>query len=587
MKIGCVVLLSLLTSASAQAVAIRASSDPVADEPAIEVEDREYWAFQPLKTGAVDGAREAWRSASRALDALVPGEKVRADSDTLIRRMTFDLTGLPPTVEELGAFRVAFEKDADVALEALADRLLASPAYGEHWAQWWLDLARFAETDGFEHDKKRERAWQYRDWVIDALNRDLPFDQFVKRQIAGDLMAPKDELATGFLFSGPDMSDINDQDERRHVVLNEITSTIGSVFLGLTVGCAQCHDHPYDPVSQADFYRLRAFFDDTVLTARDRPLGPFVRPYREGVPPSTVFVRGDFRRPGPGVRAAVPRVLGGSGGVIDRLGLANWIASADNALFLRSMANRLWQQHFGKAIAGIPDDLGHQGELPADPALLDWIAAELPRQAWSLKRFHKGIVLSRAFQQTDLEPRRLTGEMLRDSMLAVAGDLNPKAGGEGVHLPLPPEVSETLLSKHQDVTKDTTEHRRRSIYAFARRNARHPLFDLFDRPDALNSCSRRNQSTTAPQALLLLNSDFAHERAAKLAEVVAETSGTDVDRAVREAIRRCFSRTGSDVELAEGRAFVQAQIKITKGFPEALGDYCLALMNSNEFVYID
>ncbi len=246
-----------------------------------------------------------------------------------------------------------------------------------HWAQWWLYLARYAETDGFEYDADRSHAWHYRDWVIKALNDDLPFDVFVQHQIAGDLMG--DEVATSFLFTCPDMPDLNNQNERRHILLNDITTTVGSVCLGLTVGCAQCHDHPYDPVSQADFYRLRAFFDNTIITKNGKQIGPSVRVFTEGVPASTVFVRGDFKRPGPQIEPAFPRILGLSEAKPDRIALAKHLTSKNNALFLRAMANRIWQQHFGKPLAAIPGDLGQQGEAPTNPELLDWLAAELPR----------------------------------------------------------------------------------------------------------------------------------------------------------------------------------------------------------------
>lgn len=213
--------------------------------------------------------------------------------------------------------------------------------------------------------------------MIKALNDDLPFDVFVQHQIAGDLMG--DEVATSFLFTCPDMPDLNNQNERRHILLNDITTTVGSVCLGLTVGCAQCHDHPYDPVSQADFYRLRAFFDNTIITKNGKQIGPSVRVFTEGVPASTVFVRGDFKRPGPQIEPAFPRILGLSEAKPDRIALAKHLTSKDNALFLRAMANRIWQQHFGKPLAAIPGDLGQQGEAPTNPELLDWLAAELPR----------------------------------------------------------------------------------------------------------------------------------------------------------------------------------------------------------------
>ncbi len=580
----------LLGWSDARAVAIHASSDPVKDEPQITEKDREHWAFKPLQI----------TPGKKSIDDFTKPE-AKADAATLIRRITFDLTGLPPTPEEVSAF-----VSNPSSFESVVDRLLASPRYGEHWAQWWLDLARFAETDGFEYDAERNRAWQYRDWVIDALNNDMPFDVFVQKQIAGDMMG--DETATGFLFSCPDMPDLNKQDERRHVLLNDITTTVGSVGLGLTVGCAQCHDHPYDPISQADFYRLRAFFDNTVLPKERKPLGPSVRIFTEGVPVSTVFVRGDFKRAGPEIRPAFPRIFGVTPHNADRAALAKWIASKDNAIFLRAMANRLWQQHFGKPLAAIPGDLGHQGDVPTNPALLDWLAAEVPRQNWSLKKLHKVIVMSKTYRQTSFVVRpsgrpetqnglkaelqtqtrkRLTGEMLRDAMLSVSGQINLKTGGPGVKLPLPKEISGTLLKGQNEVTKDASEHTRRSIYTFARRNLRNPLFELFDRPDAQMSCARRNESTTAPQALMLLNSDFAHSIAAKITTDLNAQHGSDAAALITDATLRCLSRQATKPEIEAGKEFLQNQTTLTPNFQAALADYCLALLNANEFVYID
>src|SRR6185369_16297704 len=235
-------------------------------EPPITEGERGHWAFQPIKRGDLPAVKNsAWvrndvdQFILAKLEAAGLSPTPAVDRVTLIRRVTFDLTGLPPSPAEVDAF--VSDKSAN-AYEKLIDRLLASSAYGERWAQHWLDLARFAETDGFEHDYERPNAWRYRDWVIDALNRDVPLDEFIRLQLAGDELSPGDPaatIATGFLLCGPDMPDINDQEERRSIFLTDMTGTVGAVFLGLQVGCAQCHDHKYDPISQADFYRLRAF----------------------------------------------------------------------------------------------------------------------------------------------------------------------------------------------------------------------------------------------------------------------------------------------------------------------------------------
>ena len=602
----------------AAAKAIRASADPVRDEPPITEKERQHWAFTPLVRPAVPEVKSG-RAARTDIDRFILARleaagltlRPQADPTTLLRRVTFDLIGLPPSAKDVAEFTA---NPSDTAYAAYVDRLLASPQYGESAAQMWLDLARFAETDGFEHDLERKHAWKYRDWVISALNRDLPFDLFVRYQLAGDQMENGEAAGTGFLFAGPDMPDINNQEERRHFVLNDMTATVGSAFLGLTMACAQCHDHPYDPVSQADFYRLRAFFDAAPPMARDRQLGPEMRDAEGERPASFAYVRGDVRRAGPEVKPAFPRIANSQATPADsrRLALANWLASPDNALFLRVSVNRIWQQHFGRAIAATAGDFGKQGERPTHPELLDWLATELPRQGWSLKKLHRLIVLSATYRQqsfgadalwktaVEKDPentlysrmprKRLTGEALRDAMLLTSGQLNPKAGGPSVRLPLPAEVSNSLLKgQRENVTKDATEHARRSIYTFARRNLRYPLFELFDRPDALMSCSRRGESTTAPQALLLFNSEFSQQTAGELAKGILSDSHTDTspEGLAAAASRVCLSRLATSKELSLGAAFLQSHTADTSTLQEALADYCLALINSNAFVWVD
>lgn len=608
----------VMVSSPVSAKAIRASTDPVKDEPAITEKERQHWAFVPLASPALPEVahqgvirNEVDRFVEAELEKAGLTLLPQADPATLLRRVTFDLIGLPPTEEDVAAF---LANPSDAAYAAHVDRLLASPQYGEAAAQPWLDLARFAETDGFEHDIERKHAWKYRDWVISALNRDMPFDAFVRNQIAGDKIEGGESAATGFLLSGPDMPDINNQDERRHFVLNDMTSTVGSVFLGLTMSCAQCHDHPYDAVSQADFYRLRAFFDVLPPISRDRQLGPEMREADGPRPVSHAYVRGDVRRAGPEVQPGYPRIANPRGEAAgeSRVALADWLVTKDNALFLRVAVNRLWQQHFGKGLVVTSSDFGKQGDKPTHPELLDWLAEELPRQGWSLKKMHRLIVLSATYRQqslgrgaawemalaTDPEnklysrmPRkRLTGEAIRDAMLFTSGHLNPKSGGPSVRLPLPAEVSNNLLKKQRDdVTKDVTEYARRSVYTFSRRNLRYPLFDLFDRPDALISCARRGESTTAPQALLMFNSDLSQETAGELAKKVMSASGDDSapEMLVKVTSRVLLSRDPTKEELVVGAAFLQKHTAHTETLHQALADYCLAVLNSNAFVWVD
>ena len=358
-------------------------SHSITETPLTEA-DREHWAFRPIVRSLPPQVNDG-RWPRNGIDAFVAarldrmnlGPAPEADRATLLRRLTFDLIGLPPTLAELDAFATDTAPDA---YERQVERLLAATAYGERWSQHWLDLARFAETDGFEHDKVRADAWKYRDWVIAALNQNLPFDQFVQSQIAGDLDGRGQGIATMFCLSGPDMPDQNDQVERRHLLLNEMTSAVGSVFLGLQFGCAECHDHKYDPISQSDFYRLRAVFESAVpALKRDAPVATLTQ-QTEAIP-ARFWVRGDHRRPGPFVTAAFPRIASRADtgdlppdGTSPRTALAQWLVRPDNPLTARVFVNRIWKHHFGRGLFDTPSDVGLLNAEPTHPELLDWLA---------------------------------------------------------------------------------------------------------------------------------------------------------------------------------------------------------------------
>ncbi len=602
--------------------AIEASADPVKDEPPITPAAREFWAFKPLLRPTPPSILNP-KLARNEIDlffqanletsgtALAP----QARPETLIRRVTFDLTGLPPSPEEVREFTAAIQTYEAASgargpdpYTLLVDRLLASPRYGEKSAQAWLDLARFAETDGFEHDAERKLAWKYRDWVIDSLNRDLSLNEFVARQIAGDEISPEQAAATGFLLAGPDMPDTNFQTERRHLLLNDITSTVGTVFLGLTVGCAQCHNHPFDPVSQADFYRLRAFFDNLPPLKKDQQLPAAMAEASNAPAVSVVSIRGDYQRPGPKVEPAFPRIADDSDSSLAfaslpnssgrRMALARWLTRPDNRLFLRATANRLWQFHFGEALAATPNDLGHQGAVPTNPALLDWLATEIPARNWSLKAIHKLILTSATYRQagnnenrptshhTEFARRRLSGEELRDAMLQVAGRLEFRGGGPSTRLPLPSDLAKSNTNKSKTKDQPPLTPNCRSVWIFTKRNEHQPLFDLFDRPDGLLSCSRRNETTTAPQALTLFNSEFSHGIARDLAARLLQTTA-DPTELVPAAPWQCFSRAPTAMEETLGLKFLNEHGRLTSDPTETLADYCLALLNSNAFCFVD
>lgn len=608
-------------------------------ETPLTAADREHWAFRPIVRspvppidgpGLANSSIDAWVFTRLKQAGLMPVPE--PDRATLLRRISLDLIGLPPTVGELTDFEADPRPDA---YERQIDRLLASPAYGERWGQHWLDLARFAETDGFEHDKVRADAWKFRDWVIAAFNDNLPYFRFVQLQLAGDEL--DEPVATMFCLAGPDMPDINDQVERRHLLLNEMTSTVGAVFLGLQLGCAECHDHKYDPVSQADFYRLRATFESALPDLkRDAPYLQLKA--RAESMPARFWVRGNHRRPGPLVAAAFPRIASHSdlgdtppAAVSPRLAFAHWLARSDNPLSTRVIVNRLWKHHFGRGLFETPSDVGLLNAEPTHPELLDSLATDFQDHGGDLKWLHRQIAGSTTFRQASrLHPddanwshrlatdpdnklysrgfrRRLDGESVRDAMLAMSGLLTDERGGPGVMPPLPDELTGTLLKGQWTTSPRPADHDRRSIYLFARRNLRYPIFEVFDRPDANASCAVRNRSTTPIQALLLLNSALSLRAAQHLAGEVLAAS-TNPSQQIDDLFRRVFARHPTSAELQQFQQFIAAesvrlkqeertpdQLALPSGAVEfskpcqaaALVQACLAVLNASETLYVD
>jgi len=645
------------------------ADEPAPDEPPISADDRGHWSYRPLATVRPPSVADAsWcrTPIDRFLLARLEQKSLRpmpeTDRATLLRRVTFDLTGLPPTPAEQDDFLAS---EAPDAYEEVVDRLLASPRYGERWGQHWLDVARYADTDGFEFDAIRPNAWRYRDWVIDTFDRDMPYGDFVRKQIAGDLIDPDNPasiVATGFLLCGPDMPDINLQEERRHTVLNEMTGAVGEVFLGMQMGCAACHNHKFDPISQLDFYRLRAFFEPCELF-REQPLAnaeqrqeiadlqkqqsgqwkelegernrlmaedPEINAPRikkidgelaklKGALPagvalgravqpasmpteSRLYARGDFRRVGPVVNPAVPRVAGSAAVEATapeaRTTLADWIASSENGLAVRVLVNRIWLHHFGRGLSENPNDFGSMGTPPSHPELLEWLSGDFVASGGSMKALHRRIVTSavyRAASRSEADParwnalleadpdnrligrmarRRLDGEEIRDAMLAAAGTLNDERFGPGIRPPLPPEVVSTLLKNQWNVTPEKSAHTRRSAYLFVRRNLRFPLFEVFDRPDANQSCPRRHESTTAPQALTLLNSEFTWTCAGALAKAIEQSAHAPAEQA------------DAACRVVLTRAAVPRDVALLAEAGD-LTTYCAALLNASEFLYVD
>jgi mono/diheme cytochrome c family protein len=614
---------------------------------------REHWAFQPLLP--VEVPHEAETAGLSAIDGFVRKELATrglspsppAAPRVLIRRMAFDITGLPPTPDEIDTFVTEYERDVDSAVAALVDRLLASRQFGERWARHWLDIARYADSGGQEGDQDRPTAYHYRDFVIRALNDDLPYDTFVRWQLAGDEIEP-DNLAaisaTGFLTNGPNtvLEDKYLEEERlrnRYNELDDMVATTGSAFLALTVGCARCHDHKYDAISARDYYRLLS-----AVHSGDRqelPIGAegvtvlAFQDYEGSPRPTWLFERADFYDRDQPVRLGFPEVLlrgktsddywsaaraatSRTNTTAQRRALADWMTDVEHGagpLLARVIVNRIWQHYFGHGLARTVSDFGVRGESPTHPELLDWLARDLVDHGWSLKRLHSQILLSQSYRQSSefdddraaldpenrllwrMTPRRLEAEALRDAMLAVSGTLNPEAYGPGFKPPIADEAltARNLKSPYPDDADDGPATRRRTVYMFHKRLVPYPLLQAFDRPDLMQSCGQRDQTTVAPQSLALLNDQFVRLRANDFATRLVSDCGDDDERLVDQAFRTSLGRPPSEPELATSIAFIVSQTDsrepqtndVSAARHAAVADFCQTLFSLNEFLYVD
>jgi hypothetical protein len=595
-----------------------------------------HWAFAPLRPIAAPTVKNgAWVRSPVDAFVLARLEKegiapsAPADRRTLIRRATLDLLGVPPTAAEIDAFA------ADPAADAFArvvERLLASPFYGERWGRHWLDVARYADTKGyvFTAERKYPFAYTYRDYVIRAFNADMPFNRFVLQQIAADQLDlggdPGPLAAMGFLTVGRRF--LNDQNE----IIDDRIDLIGRGLLGLTIGCARCHDHKYDPIPSADYYSLYGVFASSVEPAeKDLPpirlagagdadakakkepkneatkgavakkgekrhaVGPVLpramvmRDAPKPVDPH-IFVRGNPGRPGKAVPRQFLEVLAGperkpfaqgSG----RLELARAIVDPTNPLSARVLVNRVWQWHFGQALVTTPSDFGLRSDPPSHPELLDDLARSFLDSGWSIKALHRRIMLSSTYQQSsDLRPdclerdprnrllwrfnrQRLDFEAMRDSVLAVAGTLDPTAGGPSVALlepPFPP---------------------RRTVYGFIDRQNLDGVYRTFDFavPDATNP--KRFVTTVPQQALFLMNSPFVQDQARKLAAAV-ERESSPQENQVRQLYRRVLGRSPEPPELALGAAFLNRKEPAADAL-SPLAQLAQVLILTNEFLFVD
>ncbi len=722
---------------------------------------RDYWAFKLPKKAPVPASADFEHPVDRFLDAARQEAGVtagpRADDLTLVRRAYLDLTGLPPTLEQIDEFLADKERGA---WERLIDRLLDSPHYGERWGRHWMDVARYADSTGFEQDYRRDNAWRYRDYIIDAFNDDKPYNQFLREQIAGDeLDHVTDEtlIATGFLRAGPRVNfREKDNPERRHDYLDDVLGTLGRGVLGMTVHCARCHDHKFDPILQKDYYSMQASifgyveidyplldragvreyreknaaidaaqqplrdeiaeieaphrerlrielieerFPENVQQAAFKPeaertageqllaaqvlsINPprrqvvaalseaegdrwskltaavealeAVRPpeppmaeivtdgdyryapdgpgdnvigcpecrilpdepgsflHEEGgppfeVPPNYFLIRGDPFSPGspmsPGFLSVatygdpptvLPRPDGRTSG--RRLALAEWIASRDNPLTARVMANRIWHHHFGRGIVRTLDNLGRMGDEPTHPALLDWLAVEFMDRGWSIKEMHRLLMTSEAYRMASahedadsraadpenrllwqFRPQRLEAEALRDAIMTVSGAIDLTVGGQPVFPHVPQQLLLAARNGYWEDQEDGPDVWRRSVYVFRRRSLGFPFFETFDLPDQNQTAAARNVSTVPTQALTLLNNEFVLNQARLFAERLERAAPGDVDGQIDLAYRIALTRPPAAEEARIARDLVSSQ---------SLVDLTHVMLNLNEFLYL-
>ena len=586
--------------------------------------DDRHWAFVPPKRPRLAKVRDAdWSRngidhfvlARLEREGLAPSPE--AGKATQLRRVTLDLTGLPPTLAELDAF---LGDQSPGAYAKAVDRLLDSPRYGEHMALGWMEASRYADTDGYQNDRLRYM-WVWRDWLIRALNDNMPFDRFITEQMAGDLIPDRNfftQVATGFNRNHRINSEGGSiPDEWIVEYVADRVETMGTMFLGLTLTCSRCHDHKFDPLTQKDFYRLFAFFnniDEAGLGPNNGNSPPFIEvPKRWPIlsaeearfvvpaPMKIKVVQTSVPRPQPGatntvmvlhelpkprdtyrlerglydqpdkserLHPATPPVLGpwNDRWPRNRLGLARWLVDPAHPLTARVTVNRLWQRYFGLGLVKTSENFGVQGELPSNPALLDWLATEFVRRDWNLKAMHRLIVTSATYRQRSTASRKLQGRdpenrllshgprkrltpyAIRDAALFTSDLLNRKIGGPSVKPYMPPGIWKSISNASYKQDKGDKLYRR-GIYTYWRRTVPPPTMMTFNAA-AREICIVRNDLTTTPlQALTMMNNKTFVEAARFLAERMMQAKGQRPRQRVAEAFRRVTSRAPRKAEL--------------------------------------
>jgi hypothetical protein len=571
--------------------------------------ERQFWSFTPPKPPARPEVKnQRWPRQDLDYFILAKLEEKRltpaleADKRTLLRRASYDLTGLPPSDE----FGVEFLNDTRAdAYERLVDQLIASTAFGERMASMWLPLARYAEDQAHQvgDDTKffYPNAYKYRKWVIDAFNRDLPYQDFIKLQLAADKYCAstnsEDFAALGFLGLGPKYYNRN----RLEVMADEWEDRVDTVtrtFLGLTVACARCHDHKFEPITREDYYSMAGIFASTKMINRgqEEPMDNSEKPPKQKDIPAhvihmvedgdlqdlNVFIRGNVNRKGPLAPRGFIKILSkpnegpikeGSGRKVIAEDIADW----NNPLTARVIVNRVWTLMTGNAIVSSPSNFGHSGQTPANPELLDHLATRFIQHGGSIKKLVREIALSSTYRQASttspkmvaLDPsnqllgrmnrRRLTAEQWRDALLFHSGELD-REGGKSMEL-------------------DDPKNFRRTVYARISRLQLNPVLMSMDYPDANVHAEKRASTTTAMQKLFQMNSEFVTARAKALAELMDH----DEPRVVH-VYSTLFNRHPDSDEVQLAHAFLE---KPSNSHLTRWEQFCQSLLMSNEFLYVD
>jgi hypothetical protein len=660
---------------------------------------RRHWAFQPVHVVEPPSVKAVeWnkspidRFIKTTLDEKGLTPMPRAGKVALLRRATYDLIGLPPAPAEVSAF---LADNATDAFEKVVDRLLATRQYGERWGRHWMDVVRYADTSGNNSDFPVPAMYRYRNWIIESFNADQPYDQFLREQIAGDILAAQDKAAgntegwpqkltaTGYLANSRRFASVLAD---FHLTIDDTIDSLGKGFLGLTIGCARCHNHKFDPIPNADYYALYGIFQssnyahpgtesnphtfgfvsigneqqakkldefqtelsgvDTLLDtirialisnktidkekvqaeaqSRLRAVAAKSAEYyevkshaayviTEGTPQNArIFVKGDPEMPGTEVPRGFLTILGGQKIAANdkgsgRLQLAEWITDPKNPLTARVMVNRIWTWHFGQGLVATPDDFGTRGERPSHPELLDYLAAQFVDGGWSVKKMHRLIMLSRAYQTavghnakaaaadprnaylSTFQPRRLDAEELHDAMLMVSGKLDSAIGGPH---PFPPEL-DWKFTQHAPFIASYDDNKR-SVYRMRQRIRREPFFDAFDGADTGSVTGVRPVTTTALQALFTMNNSFVVEQADAMAVRVGMAYSTNEDR-LAYAYKLAYGRTPSAAEFSDAMRFLEASRRglADTGMVEdqrnrgAWAALMQVLLSSNEFLILD